>query len=221
MTAILKRCLPLLALLILTGCAHSIHITPDTARLPLANPAARAPLTVGYYISPADRQLRVTTPGGGGDSVEYAPYADLEAGIYRVLSNVFADVRTMTSADANANAGGKPLALSFVPSIATQSSSSSMLTWPPTAFTLTLQVKASDATGKQVWSEVITGNGIASFDEFKTDPGLAGKRATEQALQQLQSRLQGAEMRAFVQGAGAAPAQAQAQAQARSQSASR
>jgi len=57
---------------LLGACAHNIVITPETKALP---PAEGAPIDrkVGYYISGADYDAQVTTPGGGGDKVTYKP----------------------------------------------------------------------------------------------------------------------------------------------------
>src|SRR5262245_2668494 len=79
----------ILAAAVLTGCAHPMSIKPDLAAL-ATSPVSleqRIQKNVGLYISPADRAKLVTSKGGGGDKVTYAPYADTETGIYKVLGD--------------------------------------------------------------------------------------------------------------------------------------
>lgn len=194
MNSLLRTSLCVAAFSILAGCAHSIRITPDPATMPVASAGARSPLVVGYYISDEERQRRVVTPGGGGDKVEYAPYSELESGLYRVLGNVFADVRPMKSPNDKAVVDNKGIALAFRPVITTNSSSDSVLTWPPTDFEVIIDINAADSSGKVLWTEKVSGSGKASFSEFKSDFGLAAKRASAAALKQLQARLQSADM---------------------------
>lgn len=197
MKSLLRTLLCAAAFAGLAGCAHSIKITPDPATLPVASASARSPLVVGYYISDEERQRRVVTAGGGGDKVEYAPYAELESGLYRVLSNVFADVRPMKSPNDKAVVDNKAIALAFRPVITTNSFSDSALTWPPTDFEVIIDINAADSSGKVLWTEKVSGSGKATFSEFKSDFGLAAKRASEAALKQLQARLQGADTAAL------------------------
>src|SRR5215472_12399664 len=77
--------------LICGACAHSITIVPDAATLGDQLPMKIDKL-VGYYISPENHAKKVETAAGGGDKVAYSPYADLEPGLNKVLSNVFTQV---------------------------------------------------------------------------------------------------------------------------------
>jgi hypothetical protein len=178
----------LAAFLLLGGCAHSIVITPDAAKL--GAPNAKLSLNkVGYYISDEERTRKVITPGGGGDKVEYAPYKELEAGIYRVLNNVFSSVDQLKSENDKAYIAEKKINFVMRPKITTNSSSSSPFTWPPTEFNVTIEIKATDNNGEVLWQDTATGKGKAEFSEFKSDFALSAKRASEAALIELQKKL--------------------------------
>lgn len=185
----LKLLLVVGAFALLGACAHSIRITPDAEKLPSAEGITRSAKSVGYFISEEERNRRVVTSGGGGDKVEYAPYKELEAGLYRVLNNVFENVHLLKAMNDNAFITQNNIALVIRPTIATNSSSTSLLTWPPTDFEVIIEVKALDTTGKVVWADTVSGKGRAEFSEFKSDFSLAAKRASEVALGALQTRL--------------------------------
>lgn len=173
----------------LTGCAHNITISPDIAKIERSTNAQPINKSVGYYIPVASRDLSVTTPGGGGDKVSYKPYKDIETAFYKMLSGVFKSVtvlNTPSDADAISKNG---LSYVFIPTLTTNSSSSSPFTWPPTQFNMELTCDISDNTGKQVATKSVTGEGKAEFAEFKSEFGLSGKRATEDALQKMQKLL--------------------------------
>lgn len=163
--------------MLLSGCSHQIQLNPKTDGFKISEHKVNK--TVGYYISDADRLKKVTTPGGGGDKVSYTPYKDVETALYTVLSNKFSQVYLVKSLDDKTFIKDNEIALVFLPSIETNSSSSSMLTWPPTKFTVNLSCKAIDADGNTVWEKVISSEGEAEFDEFKSDFSLAARRATE------------------------------------------
>ncbi len=173
---------------LLGGCAHSIVITPDTAKLGAAA-SKLSPNRVGYYISDEERTRKVITPGGGGDKVEYAPYKELEAGIYRVLNNVFSSVDQLKTENDAAFIADKKINFVLRPKITTNSSSSSVVTWPPTQFDVIIEIKATDASGKVVWQDTVIGKGKAEYSEFKADFSLSAKRASEAALLELQNKL--------------------------------
>ena len=183
-----RKLFSLALVLFCTGCAHSIVTTPDLAELKHgdANPIDK---NVGYYVSKEDREMKVTTPGGGGDKVSYYPYKELEPALYKTLSNVFRRAYVLESPDDAQVIQEKAIALVFTPRISTNSSSDSILTWPPTKFTVILACKAVDATGKVVWEKQFTGEGAAEFQEFKADHSLSAKRASQSAFQQLQRAL--------------------------------
>lgn len=177
------------AALVLSGCAHNISISPDLAKV--QRPAGMQPLdkSVGFYIPAEKRELAVTTPGGGGDKVTYKPYKDIETGFYQVLSNTFARVTLLSSPNDQEAISKNGINYVIVPTLTTNSSSSSVLTWPPTQFTVDITSTITDTSGKVLATPLANGQGNAEFSEFKRDFGLAGKRASEDALIKLQGLL--------------------------------
>jgi len=133
------------------------------------------------YIPPAKQDLQVTTPGGGGDRVSYHPYSDMKSGIYKMLSNVFMDVRLLNSAKV-----APPNTYVIEPEITTKSWSSGVFTWMATDFTVQLTCKLSDASGNSIGVYSAEGAGHAVFDELKSDFSVAGERASQDALQKMQ-----------------------------------
>jgi hypothetical protein len=171
-----------------TGCAHPISVTADMAQI--KGSGAKVNKTVGYYIAPEDRTREVITPGGGGDKVSYVPYRDLEPAIYKAMSEVFTNVVKLdTPADA-AKLAKDNVQFVITPKITTNSSSSSMLTWPPTQFTIDMSCKVSDKSGASLKEFTATGTGRAEFSEFKSDFSLSAKRAAQQAMANLVKALE-------------------------------
>lgn len=181
--------LGLLAALAVTGCAHPIVISPNVANL--ERDAGTTPIAknVGYYISAENRNLAVTTPGGGGDKITYRPYGEIETALYKTLSNVFADVTALKSADDTEAIAKHRISYIITPAITTDSSSSSAFTWPPTYFKMDINCVITDGAGKTVSTKAVTGEGRAEFAEFKSDFALAAKRAVEDGLKKLQTLL--------------------------------
>jgi len=171
------------------GCAHSITVGPDIAGLPRVGTDKLAKVAVAYYISAEDRARKVKTGGGGGDSAEYLLYQDLEPALYRVLSNRFAQVYALKAPDDQAFLEARAVRYVFTPRFSTTSSSSSLLTWPPTEFTLNIQARAVDRERKPVWETEVSGSGSATFTEFKSNFGLAAQRATTEAFLKLDAKL--------------------------------
>lgn len=176
---------------LLGGCAHNINLNPDTSAL--TQSSNMLDHVVGYHISDADRAKKVTTPGGGGDKVSYVPYKDIETALFTVLSNKFKDVYLVKDLDDQSFIDENEIRLLFVPTITTNSSSSSMFTWPPTQFTVNLEVKAVNADGETVWETAIKTEGEAEFDEFKADFSLSARRATQAAFIKLAGELENAD----------------------------
>ncbi|CAE6732292.1 hypothetical protein [Paraburkholderia domus] len=182
----------------LAGCAHDITISGDPAALTATTTTAAtsttqtAPInkTVGLVITDELRAKEVVTPGGGGDKVAYKPYRDLELPIYVELSQVFSNVVKLNVAPDQAMAQSKSLSYVVTPTISTTSSSPSILTWPPTDFSVTLVCTVTDPSGKLVTKKEVTGSGHAEFSEFKRNFGLAAQRATIDAVQKLQAAMQ-------------------------------
>ncbi|MBJ2155942.1 hypothetical protein [Variovorax sp. IB41] len=172
---------------LLAGCSHPITMITETA--PPRSVAHLIPKKVAYVMTDAQRDLQVTTAGGSGDRVSYYPYRDLEKSIRDALRGVYRNVivvRTASDAKANEAAG---VSLVFTPQIKTDSSSSSWVTWPPTAFTAEVSCVVTDAAGAEVTRVRASGNGTAEFGEFNGDYGLAARRAARQMTSQLSSEI--------------------------------
>ncbi len=162
-------------------------ISSDMQSLKPTENVSRVSKNVGLYIPPGKLALQVKTAGGGGDRVAYYPYADMQSGIYKMLSNVFKDVRLLKSADD----AGATASVTYImePEITTKSWSSGVLTWMATDFKVQLTCKFSDNGGNSIGVYSAEGVGHAVFDELKSDFSLAGERASQDALQKMQTIL--------------------------------
>lgn len=180
----------LLSVLALAGCAHPITITPNLASIDRKD-VSPIEKNAGYYISQADREKKVITPGGGGDKVEYAPYRDIEAALQKVLSNLFTRVYKVPSPEDTKFVADNDIAFVFVPKVETNSSSTGVMTWMATDFTLILDCKAIDKNGVVVWEQSITESGHAEFNEMMEtgDYQLSSRRASEAVFLSLQKQL--------------------------------
>src|SRR5229473_20743 len=186
---VIARIAVIVGVLLLVGCAHPISMAPKMSAFDGKQANQKISKNVGYYISQEDRDREVTTPGGGGDKIQYFPYRDIEPGLYKVLSNGFNDVYLVKSLDDKSFLVEKKIAYVFVPKIETSSSSSSAFTWPPTNFTVSLECRTLSPAGAVVWQTTAKGEGKATFSEFKSDFSLAARLASEQALLQLQKQI--------------------------------
>ncbi|GJH05702.1 hypothetical protein [Paraburkholderia terrae] len=186
---LLTACAAASVITLMSGCAHDITISGDSSTL-IGRSATPINKTVGLVITDQERTKEVVTPGGGGDKVSYKPYRDLELPIYLELNNVFKDVVKLNEQPDATTIRAKNLSYIVTPSITTTSSSASLLTWPPTDFTVTLECTVTDPTGKLVEKKSVTGSGHAEFSEFKRNFGLAAQRATLDAVQKMQSAMQ-------------------------------
>jgi len=173
----------LLIAVLATGCAHPISLAPNLDKVTGAG-KGRIDKKVGLALAEADRARELTTPGGGGDKVSYFPYRDTEPGLYVALSESFAQVmRVSGPADPKVKAEG--LNYIVTPALTTTSYSPSIMTWPPTVFTIEISCRIADAEGKPVTELKVQGEGRAEFDEFKADTSLSARRAVEDALRKL------------------------------------
>jgi hypothetical protein len=181
--------IPLAATLLalLAACAHPIGVSP--LETPVRNEAGLNPKKVAYVMTDDDRNKEVITAGGGGDKVSYFPYRDLEKSIRDALRAVYADVFVVKSASDRAAIQAYGASYVFTPTITTTSESPSLFTWPPTKFGIDLTCQVSDAEGKALTSVRAQGNGTAEFAEFKSDFGLAGRRAATQVSEQLKQQV--------------------------------
>ncbi len=172
------------------GCAHPITISPDLAKIAPEATQPKIEKAVGYFISDQNKALEVTTPGGGGDSAKYTPYADLESGLYRVLSNSFNSAYAIKDVKDLAFMQSKNITWVFTPTITTTSSSRNNFFWPPTDFSVTIDCVATDSTQKEVWkTSVKADNDVVAVKDLLKDFGQAGKSAAGKALLQLQGQL--------------------------------
>lgn len=170
--------------LILGGCAHPIMIAPDLSTIGTAQ-QTKSSKSIGYYLAePVEKE--VTTSGGGGDNVRYKPYKDLETALYKMYASIFSNVILLSSP--NDPVKSKVDYVAAV-DISTSSSSPSLFTWPPTMFTLNLANNISDSKGTVLSNLRTAGEGRAEFSEFKGDFGLAGKRASQDAVNKMHKLL--------------------------------
>lgn len=172
---------------LLGACAHPVSITPNLGSLPPGEPAVQQ--NVAYVISEANRDMEITTPGGGGDSVRYFPYRELESGLFQALSGVYSRVTLLRATPDTAQMSKGNFTLVFLPTITTSSSSTSIVTWPPTDFSVTIGYTVQDADGLPVYKGSVVGTGQADFATFKSDFGIAGKRAAEDALRKFRAQV--------------------------------
>jgi hypothetical protein len=84
-----------------------------------------------------------------------------------------------------ATARSKGISYLVTPQIVTDSSSPSIVTWPPTDFSMTLTCTVTDPSGKVIAAPVVRGSGHAEYDEFKHNLGLAAQRATVDTIGKL------------------------------------
>lgn len=167
----------------LGGCAHPLTLSPNLSAIS-GTAGTKIDKRVGLLVTDAERQIQVTTPGGGGDKVTYFPYRDLEPALYVALSESFSAVARVASFS-DPKVAAERLHYVVKPSVQTTSFSDSLLTWPPTVFTIELVVKVNDTAGSQVTEVRVFGEGRASFDEFKSQPALSANRAAEDAVKKL------------------------------------
>ena len=172
----------------ITGCAHQITISPDVPMSNRGNGVDKISKNVGYYFAPSSREKEVITPGGGGDRVRYNPYNDIEAAFVEMLGNVFKSVTALKSGN-DSEISKNSIDYLILLDISTNSSSPSSFTWPPTWFGVNLTSKVSDSTGNNLTSLSVSGDGKAEFGEFFGNQGIAGRRASVDALSKMQNAL--------------------------------
>ena len=185
------RVLGLFVAVACAGCAHTIKIVPDQTVLTPHPEAEAIDKRVGYFISAENLAKVVTTSAGGGDRVKYLPYTDIETGFSRVLSNVFMEVVAVKDINDINFTWENKIDIVFVPVIETESWSRNIFFWPPTDFSVTIQCVALDRNGTEIWeTSVHADGGLIAVSVILGEHGLAGRRATENALQKLQLELE-------------------------------
>lgn len=179
---------PLLAAVaLLAACSHPVRIAPPPLTL-YSDPSLKIDKAVGYHMTDAQRALQTTTRGGGGDKISYFPYRDLEGGLYQTLASVFSSVYVVPDANAQGFIADKHLTFVFVPELTTDSSSTNVMLWNPTNFTVRLHVTANDAAGKPVWSRDLVGQARTAAGGSLTETPAAQKAAAD-VFAQLQKAL--------------------------------
>lgn len=178
-----------LACAFLFGCAHPITMNPDLATISAPTETKVIDKSVGYHIPDSLRNLEVTTAGGGGDKIRYFPYRDIETGFYKALSEVFSKVTRVVDPKDQAALRANGVSLLFTPEITTVSSSDSIVTWPPTQFSINLVCSITDPDGKLIDTVRINGAGFATFSEFKGNFSLAAVNASNDVLVKLMKEL--------------------------------
>jgi hypothetical protein len=167
------------------GCAHPISLQADATAIIGSNKAApKIERKAALAISDEDRKRQVTTPGGGGDKVSYFPYRDLETGLYIVMSESFSSV-SRVSGLSDPKIAQEGITLVLFPEVTTQSHSPSLLTWPPTVFTIDVAATVKAPDNRTIRQFKVQGEGRAEFDEFKKDPSLSARRAAQDMLNKL------------------------------------
>lgn len=170
------------AILLFSGCAHKISMTPklDTIRENKVEPFS---FNVAYYLSDTDKQLEVISAGGGGDKVKYTPYADTEGALNTVLSSVFAKAYSIKALDDKKFIIDKNISYIFIPKIVTTSSSDNLFTWPPEKFSVELTCKAIDpGNGNKILEITTSSMGVADFGDYRKDFSFSARMASEKAF---------------------------------------
>ena len=170
---------------LLAACSHPITITPTETP---EKEYAVSDKKVAYVLSAEQRNLKVTTAGGGGDKVDYYPYRDLEKGVRDALRSVYKKVVVISSPEEQ-KLSEQNIDLVYTPVIQTESSSDSAFTWPPTDFKIVLTCSVQNPLGEQQSSIIITAEGEAEFSEFVTDFGLSGRRAANEMSKKLRQEI--------------------------------
>lgn len=185
----------ILSLGLLTGCAHSISIHPELTDIAAPATAKPIPKRVAFYMAESTRNTTVTTPGGGGDSVTYKPYEDLEVALIKMLKNTFASAIRLPEPPNYMDLRQRNIDYLVTALITTNSSSPKSTMWAPTEFTLTLQCKLVDVTSGAAVSKEVVGKGkfdhaAETTSSVPTPPGSqAARRAALVALVQMQQTL--------------------------------
>ena len=174
-----------LASLTMFGCARPMNMKPDLSALKTPAGLKVIDKQVGFHIPEALLAMEVTSPGGGGDQVRYFAYRDIEPGLYQVFSEAFRRVSKVKDLKNVAGLKTDGVSLLITPVVTTTSFSESAFTWPPAMFTVTLVCTVTDLAGNSVQTLSVTGEGRATFDEFKSNFSLAAVRAANDALAKL------------------------------------
>lgn len=172
--------------LLFVGCAHNIKIAPDA----VSPSADKSKTPVALYISATDKALKTTTPGGGGDKVSYTLAKDLEYSVFSLLNGNYNTVKVLESSHDVATMKSDGLSLVFEPTFGSTSSGSSLFIWPADKFSITINCKVYDQSGKLVVDKQLTGEGTATSNELMGNFAIAANRAANQVLAQLKQEIE-------------------------------
>jgi hypothetical protein len=178
----LKLSALILSAVLLAGCAHTVSLHPELADIAAPAAAKPSPRRVAFYLAESTRNTTVTTPGGGGDSVTYKPYEELEVALIKMLKNTFASAIRMNEPPDSQELKRRNIDYVVTALITTNSSSPKSTMWAPTEFTLKLQLQLVDTRSGAVVLKEVVGHG--KFDHAaRTNPGSAphGSQAPRQA----------------------------------------
>lgn len=152
--------------LLLTGCAHSIIVSPNITPLSTSSELNKnKKYNIGYFISLKDSDLEVTTLGGGGDNVKYYPYRDIEDGYRAMLSSVFNAVTKLSAVNDTNSISKNNIDFIIAPVLVTSSGGAGLFTWPPTNFTVDLTSNVKNSEGLHIAGPRVVGTGVASTSE--------------------------------------------------------
>ncbi len=182
----MKKLLCLLSVVLISGCAHNIKITPD--QVPTST-QTKSKTVVGYYVSAADKAVKNTTPGGGGDKVSYQLTKDMEYGFFSALNESYETVKVLEASHDAQKMKADGISLVFEPKFNSTSSGSSLLIWPADKFTITVQCKAYDQAGTLILDKSFVGEGTATNSELMGNFALAANRAATAVLAQVKKEL--------------------------------
>jgi hypothetical protein len=182
----MKKILSFLSIALISGCAHNIKISPEQTP---ANTQAKSKTVVAYYVSAADKVLKSTTPGGGGDKVSYQLAKDMEYGFFTILNGTYETVKVLEASHDVGKMKTDGVALMFEPKFTSTSSGSSMLIWPADKFSITIQCKAYNAAGVLILDKAFTGNGVATSKELMGNFALAANKAATDVLDQVKKEI--------------------------------
>lgn len=174
----------------LTGCFNpNSQVTIPTANLSLVQ-KSKLQMNVGYYISEYNRNLITTTQAGGGNTISYFLYKDLEPAINYALMNNFEKVYFVNNIDNKSYLDNKNIKYILIPAIKTNSYSPSAMYWPPQTFNIELEYSVYDISMIKLFDGKIFAQGIASEEEWKQNGFMyASQRAVETVYNKLSLEL--------------------------------
>jgi hypothetical protein len=182
----MKKILSFLSMLVISGCAHNIKISPEQTP---ASTQPKSKTVVAYYVSAADKSLKSTTPGGGGDKVSYQLAKDMEYGFFNVLNGAYETVKVLEASHDVEKMKTDGIALTFEPKFTSTSSGSSMMIWPADKFSITVQCKAYNNVGTVILDKAFTGQGTATSKELMGNFALAANKAAADVLDQIKKEI--------------------------------